>query len=209
MRPDIRVERFEFFFHDLAKISESRYAPPAKITSEAACDDAEGGGGIGDPIGNSHLGIVLGFPGLLDLAGQHSGGLGELGRRFGGVDGLVTGRRADWGRHERIPSKDRGGGGAEAGARPIDLYDAALFGGIAGEEAALSRRAHAWVEAGDHVWEMETLVGSMGADWLGIGRGGRGYGHLLDRVVADGVGRARTRFKLGRSHGDEDGQKHE
>jgi len=57
--PDIFVERLELFFHDLTKISESRYALPAEVAAQEACNDAEGGGGISDPIGDSHLGVVL------------------------------------------------------------------------------------------------------------------------------------------------------
>ena len=113
------------------------------------------------------------------------------------MDGLVAGRGPDWGRHERISSKDRGSGGAEAGAWSIDLCDAALFGDIAGKEAALSCRTDAGAEVGDNVRKMETLVGGVG--------GGRLGGRI---VVAGGAGSTRTRFKLGRSHGDEDGQKH-
>lgn len=114
------------------------------------------------------------------------------------MDRLVAGRRTDWGRHERISSKDRGCGRAEAGAWSVGLCDAALFGGITSKEAALSRRANAGAEAGDNVGELETLVGGVGGGWLGRGV-----------VVAGGAGSTRTRFKLGRSHGDEDEQKYE
>jgi len=114
------------------------------------------------------------------------------------MDRLVACGRTDWGRHERVSSKDRGGGGAEAGAWSIDLCDAALFGGIASKEAALSHCTNAGAEAGDNVRELETLVGGVRSGWLGRGV-----------VVAGGASSTRTRFKLGRSHGDEDGQKHE
>lgn len=213
VRPDILVESLEIIFHDLTKISKSRHTLPAEIAPEGACNDTKGGGSVCDPVSKSHLRVVLRFPGLLDLASQHGRGLGGLRRRLGIVERLVDGRRADRRRHERISSdytggNDRGRFGAESGAWSIALYDTALFGGIASEEAALNGRANTRAEVGDNVRELETLIGSAGGEWLGGGRSGRGGGYLLDRVVAGIANDVRTLFMLGRSHGDEEGQKH-
>jgi len=82
------------------------------------------------------------------------------------VDRLVAGRRTDWGRHERVSSKDRRGSGAEAGAWSMDLCDAALFRGITSKEAALSHRTNTGAEAGDNAGELETLVGGVRGGWL-------------------------------------------
>ena len=126
------------------------------------------------------------------------------------MDGLVDGRRADWRRHERISSDDGGSGRAEAGARSIELCDAALFRGISSEETALSCSASAGgAKVGDNVREMEALGGTVRGDLLGKGKGGGGGCDLLDRVIAEGANDARTLLMLGRSHGDEDGQKYE
>ena len=112
MRPNVGVERLKFIFHNLTKVTKSRHTPPAEITPEGARHDPNSGGGIGDPIGKSHLGGVLGLPGFLDFAGQHGGGLGGLGGWLGSVERRIDGRGADWGRHERIPSHDRANDGA-------------------------------------------------------------------------------------------------
>lgn len=125
------------------------------------------------------------------------------------MEGLVAGRRADRGRHEGIPSKDRRRVGADAGAWSIDVCDATLLRGIANKVAVLSCRTIARVKVRDNVWEMETLVGSARGDGRGGGRSGSRNGYLLDRIIAEVVGDGGTLFFLRRSHKDEDGQKHE
>lgn len=120
---------------------------------------------------------------------------------------LITGRRAERGRHEGISSKGREG--AEAGARSICLCDTALFRGITGEEAALNCRTIGGGKVGGNAWEMETFVGSARCSWLGR-RSGSGDDYFLSKITAGvaGCGKALL-FLVRRSHKDRGQKKHE
>lgn len=117
------------------------------------------------------------------------------------MERLVCCCRADWGRHEGVSSKDRRRNGAKAGARSVDLCDAALFGGITSEVATLSHRAGVRDKVGDNTWEMETLARGTRGDWLERGRSSSRGGYLLDRIVAEVADDAKMPFLLRGNHG--------
>ena len=123
------------------------------------------------------------------------------------MERLIDRRLADRRGHVRIPSNDGGGDRADARARSICLCNAALFRDIPGKVATLNPRTRAGSEVCTNTREMETLVGGARSDWLGRGRSGRRNSYILDRITAKVRDDARTLFLVGRSHGDEDGQK--